>query len=165
MLPIVLNRTAGQVGLAGCGEAFENRRRWLEAAGVQPTVIDPEDRLDGLKLLFVAGLPVAEAEPLARRSKASGVLVNVEDEPSLCDFYVPALVRRGDLVISVSTGGRSPAVAKLLRQWLDARFGPEWASYLDQASDARHIWRAEGADGAELSKRTRELATAGGWLE
>jgi len=92
------------------------------------------------------------------------VLVNVEDVPSLCDFHVPALVRRGDLVIAVSTGGRAPGVAKLLREWLDARFGPEWARFLDQASDARNAWRAEGVRAGELSSRTRQLAAEGNWL-
>ncbi len=164
MLPIVLNHNAGKVGLAGRGTAFENRKRWLSAGGVDALPVHAEGDLGGLKLLFVAGLPADEARALCESARAAGVLVNVEDIPSLCDFHVPALVRRGDLVISISTGGRSPGIAKLLREWLDVRFGPEWAGYLDQASYARKAWRAEGVPCEELSRRTRLLANERKWL-
>jgi precorrin-2 dehydrogenase/sirohydrochlorin ferrochelatase len=164
VLPIVLNSSAGPIGLAGHGPALKNRRQWLRAAGVEPNMVAQDGRLDGLKLLFVAGFTHAQAETLAARAKAAGALVNVEDVPALCDFHVPALVRRGDLVISVSTGGRAPGIAKMLREWLDARFGPEWANYLDQASDSRLAWRTNGARAAELSERTRRLVADGNWL-
>jgi precorrin-2 dehydrogenase/sirohydrochlorin ferrochelatase len=164
VLPIVLNSSVGRIGLAGKGPALRNRRQWLRAAGVEPIMIAQDSRLDGLKLLFVAGYAHARAETLVARAKAAGALVNVEDVPVLCDFHVPALVRRGDLVISVSTGGRAPGIARMLREWLDARFGPEWANYLDQASDRRIAWRAEGARAAELSERTRRLVADGNWL-
>ncbi len=142
MLPIVLKHSAGRVGLSGEGASFESRRQWLAAAGMELVIIGPHSELGGLTLLFIAGLPTSEAAALASRARAQDVLVNVEDEPPLCDFHVPALVRRGDLLISVSTGGRAPGLARLLREWLDSRFGPEWATYLDQASDARVAWRA-----------------------
>lgn len=164
MLPIVLNSSAGRIGLAGQGAALENRRQWLQAAGVEPVIVTLESPLQGLKLLFVAGLVHDDASILATRAKDAGALVNVEDEPALCDFHVPALVRRGDLVISVSTGGRAPGIARMLREWLDARFGPEWSTYLDQASDARIAWRAEGVRFAELTARTRRMAAEGNWL-
>src|SRR5262249_39684142 len=140
------------------------RRSWLEAAGVNPTTVTTESDLRGLKLLFVAGLDAAEAAPLAREARRLGILVNVEDMPALCDFHVPALVRRGDLVLAISTAGKAPAIAKLLREWLDARFGPEWARYLERAGNARVAWRAEGLPSAELARRTRKLAAEEGWL-
>jgi precorrin-2 dehydrogenase/sirohydrochlorin ferrochelatase len=166
LLPIVLERTAISVGLAGRGEAMERRRQWLMDAGVVPidVAFDGDGPLPEMNLLFVAGTTAKETEPLARRARASGALVNVEDVTALCDFHVPAIVRRGDLVISVSTGGRAPGLAKLLREWLSGRFGPEWSRYLDQASDARATWRAEGASAPELSRRTRALAAAQQWL-
>lgn len=165
MLPIVLDRSVGQVGLAGAGDALERRREWLEAAGVVALPVSAVNELRGLKFLFVAGLGRPQAAGLAGAARAAGVLVNVEDEPALCDFHVPALVRRGDFVLSVSTGGRAPALAKLVREWLDARFGPEWASYLQNAGDARTAWRVDGVPAPELSRRTRVLAAAGKWLE
>lgn len=164
MLPIMVDATAGPVGLAGRGDALERRRAWLEAAGAQPVLITAEDDLHGLKLLFVAGLEAADAAPLAREARRLGVLVNVEDVPALCDFHVPALVRRGDLVLSISTGGKAPAIAKLLREWLDTRFGPEWSRHLERAGEARVVWRAQGIASAELARRTRKLVAEEGWL-
>jgi len=61
---------------------------------------------------------------------ARGVLCNIADRPPLCQFILPAVVRRGDLVISVSTSGKSPAMAKRLRRQLQAQFGPEYAATL-----------------------------------
>ena len=58
--------------------------------------------------------------------RAHGVLVNVMDDPPHCDFAAPAVVRRGELTIAVSTGGTSPALARRLREELEERFGPEW---------------------------------------
>jgi precorrin-2 dehydrogenase/sirohydrochlorin ferrochelatase len=68
---------------------------------------------------------------VADAARASGALVNVVDVPDLCDFYVPALVTRGDLQITVSTGGASPALAKRIRIDLDRQFGPEFEAYLE----------------------------------
>src|ERR1700760_993665 len=73
-----------------------------------------------------AGLPEGEARLLATRARAQGVLVNVEDVLPLCDFHVPAVVRRGDLLLTASTGGQVPGLARALRERLAAQFGPEW---------------------------------------
>lgn len=164
MLPINLDCRVGRIGLAGHGDALARRRDWLLAGGVSPIEIGPNGPVRGLKFLFVVGYDGPTAAGIVRRAHSAGVLVNVEDQPSLCDFHVPAVVRRGDLVLSVSTGGRAPGLSKLVREWLDRRFGPEWKHYLDQAGDARVAWRAEGAGAAELSRKTRELAQQGSWL-
>jgi precorrin-2 dehydrogenase / sirohydrochlorin ferrochelatase len=166
VLPIVLAGHRLRVGLAGHGEAMERRRQWLEEAGVLPVpvTVKGDEPLDGLKLLFVAGLPASQASNLAGRARKAGVLVNVEDQIALCDFHVPALIRRGDLLIAVSTGGRAPGLARLLREWLAKRFGPEWSIYLDQAGQSRAAWRAEGATGADISRRTRALVEERNWL-
>ena len=59
-----------------------------------------------------------------------GLFVNVVDVPSLCTMVVPAVLRRGDLTLAVSTGGASPAMARRLREGLEEQFGPEWGPYL-----------------------------------
>ncbi len=59
---------------------------------------------------------------LAQLARDAGVLVNVEDVPDLCDFHVPAAVRRGDLLLTVSTGGRAPGLSRILREWLETPF-------------------------------------------
>jgi precorrin-2 dehydrogenase/sirohydrochlorin ferrochelatase len=57
-------------------------------------------------------------------------LCNIADRPRACNFILPAIVHRGDLVITVSTSGKSPAFAKKLRQQLESQFGPEYGEFL-----------------------------------
>jgi len=59
-------------------------------------------------------------------ARNAGALVNIEDAKPLCDFHVPSLVRRGDLVMTVSTAGRSPGLARRLRRHLEKLFGDEF---------------------------------------
>jgi len=68
---------------------------------------------------------------VAEDASRAGVLVNIVDEPDLCSFIVPSVVRRGELQVAVSTGGCSPALAKRLRIELSAQFGPEYAEYVE----------------------------------
>jgi precorrin-2 dehydrogenase/sirohydrochlorin ferrochelatase len=93
----------------------------------------------------------------------AGVIVNVEDVPSLCDFHVPAQVRRGDLLLTVSTGGRAPGVSRVLREDLQRRFGPEWADRLDEVAALRAQWRAEGMSPKLVSQHTQALLSERGW--
>ncbi len=90
--------------------------------------------------------------------------MNVEDVPELCDFHVPAIVRRGGLTLTVSTGGRAPGLAKRLREWLQNRFGPEWDEHLETLGDARADWRAGGLPPDQVSQRTRDFIDRKGWL-
>jgi precorrin-2 dehydrogenase/sirohydrochlorin ferrochelatase len=114
--------------------------------------------------LFVAGLDGDTSRRLAEAARRARVLVNVEDVPELCDFHMPAQVKRGDLLLAVSTAGRSPALSRFLREDLERRFGPEWEERLDEISDLRRRWRAEGVAPDEVSARTRSLLTERGWL-
>jgi precorrin-2 dehydrogenase / sirohydrochlorin ferrochelatase len=164
MLPLVLNPATAKIGLIGAGEGLVRRRALLIEAGVSPVELAEEGPLDGLGILFVAGLAPDTARALAARARAAGLLVNVEDVPELCDFHVPALIRRGDLLLTVSTGGRAPGLSRLLREWLDRAFGPEWRARMDEVSAARAAWRAEGLAPDGVSQRTRDLVAAKGWL-
>lgn len=60
-----------------------------------------------------------------------GVLCNIADRPGVCNFILPSIVNRGDLIIAISTSGKSPAFAKKLRKQLEAQFGDEYAEFLD----------------------------------
>jgi precorrin-2 dehydrogenase/sirohydrochlorin ferrochelatase len=90
------------------------------------------------KFLVVAATPVAAVNALvfeeARRRK---ILCNSVDDPPHCDFFYPAIVRRGDLQIAISTNGKSPALAQRLRQRLELQFGPEYAEKLSELGAAR----------------------------
>jgi len=74
-------------------------------------------------------------EALNRRISADAegrqILCNIADRPEVCSFILPAILQRGDLTITVSTSGKSPAFAKKLRGSLAAQYGPEYAAFLD----------------------------------
>jgi precorrin-2 dehydrogenase/sirohydrochlorin ferrochelatase len=87
--------------------------------------------------------------------------VNAEDRPELCDFHSVAEVRRGDLLLTVSTGGASPGLAARIRARLAAEYGPEWADRLNLLRGRRAAWRQDGNDVKAL---TDALLGANGWL-
>jgi len=165
VLPIALDPQMVTVGLAGQGEPYRRRLSMLRDGGVEPVPV-PADAtaLDGLSLLYIAGLEATSAAALAGRARAAHVLVSVEDRPELCDFHVPAVVRRGDLAFTVSTGGRSPGLARRLREWLEQHFDGEWKHRIEELGDARTRWRTEGVGPGEISDRTRRIIDEKGWL-
>src|ERR1700749_5001922 len=160
MLPLVFNPVHIKVGLAGQGAARDRRAAMLADAGEEVRLV-PETvagtPLEGLQILFVAGLPEGEARDLAGRARGLGVLVNVEDVLPLCDFHVPAIVRRGGLLLTGSTGGTVPGLARRLREWLADAFGPEWTTRLSDLSAARARWRSAGLSTADVSQKVRDL--------
>ena len=164
LLPIILSDEHAGVGLAGAGDGHARRAALLAEAGIKPLPVGLQELLPPIRVLFVAGLDQAAAAALTRRARAAGVLVNVEDMPELCDFHVPAIVRRGDLVLTASTSGQAPGLARRLREWLEGHFGPEWKLHLEEVSSARAGWRAAGLPPREVSRRTQELVSEKGWL-
>ena len=167
MLPLVLNPLKLKTGLAGRGEALARRAALLAEASVEARLLSPDvsdEILAPLQLLFVAGLPEGEARHLAGRARAFGVLVNVEDVLPLCDFHVPAIVRRGDLLLTASTGGAAPGLARALREHLAESFGPEWRERLTDLAGERARLRSQGLSPAEVSQKVRALVTEKGWL-
>jgi precorrin-2 dehydrogenase/sirohydrochlorin ferrochelatase len=64
-----------------------------------------------------------------REAREDGALSNAVDDPGFCDFYAPAVVRRGDFQIAISTGGHSPALAQQVRKELEDQFGPEYGTF------------------------------------
>jgi precorrin-2 dehydrogenase/sirohydrochlorin ferrochelatase len=167
MLPLVF-LAATPVLLAGRGPAFAKRRALLQGAGIASlTVRDglPEERdLEGQRLVFGAGLDDAEAEWLAAAARARGIPVNIEDVPHLCDVHVPALVRRGALLLTVSTAGTAPALSGLLRAWLEDAFGEAWAGRLEEVAVLRARLRAEGQPPAAVMRAVRAHLDQAGWL-
>jgi siroheme synthase-like protein len=77
-------------------------------------------------------------------AEAAGVWVNSADDPDRCSFTLPARVRRGDVLVTVSTGGRSPAMAAWLRDRLEDVVGPEYEALLEVLARQRDRMRAEG---------------------
>lgn len=184
MLPIVLDISTRRIAVVGRGYAALQRYEYARDAGAEHLslyVIDQDGwachaeaaiyerlpvkaDLEGVAVVLIAGLSVEEAARIAAHAHAAGALVNVEDVPSLCDFHVPAVVRRGDLLVTVSTGGKAPGLAQKLKTHLQAQFGPEWTARVRNLIDARARWRAEGKAKAEIAHLTTEFVDREGWL-
>jgi siroheme synthase-like protein len=81
------------------------------------------------------------------------VWVNAADDPANCSFTLMSVVRRGDLVVTVGTGGRSPALAAWLKTRFEDELGPEYETLLDLLSEAREELRAAGRSSEELDWR------------
>jgi precorrin-2 dehydrogenase/sirohydrochlorin ferrochelatase len=184
MLPIVLDLARVPVALVGRDAHALNRLRQLEADGVPRVRIFSDapsaalrayagDRLierlpsaadlAGSRVVFIADLPPEDVGDIATAATVAGALVNVEDQRGWCDFHSPALVRRGDLLITVSTNGQSPALAKRIRLMLEALFPAAWADRVGELARLRRRLRAHGL-GAEVTRATEAVIANRGWL-
>ncbi|MGZ6225825.1 MAG: precorrin-2 dehydrogenase/sirohydrochlorin ferrochelatase family protein, partial [Syntrophales bacterium] len=74
---------------------------------------------------------------IARDGKEKGILVNIVDDPDKCDFILPSLIMQGDLLVAISTGGKSPALAKKLREDMEQLFGAEYQTLLELMGQLR----------------------------
>lgn len=96
----------------------------------------PSD-LAGADLAVAATDNASVNERAAREARRRRIWINVVDQPALCSFIVPAVVRRGKLTLAVSTAGVSPALAKWIREDLERRYGPEIKQLLESAAKIR----------------------------
>ena len=120
------------------------------------------DALGACHMIWIADLPLGEAEALAKAARARRVLVNVEDILDLCDFHTPAVQRRGALTLSAGTKGLSPAVAGAARRRLAEAFPEVWSAALDEIGAAREALRTQGASAAQvIADAHRRLADHG----
>jgi precorrin-2 dehydrogenase/sirohydrochlorin ferrochelatase len=88
------------------------------------------DDLNGTFLVIGATDDENLNQQISNDAAQSNTLCNIADRPEACNFILPSIVRRGDLVITISTSGKSPALAKQLRQKLETQFGQEYAEFL-----------------------------------
>jgi siroheme synthase-like protein len=102
------------------------------------------DDLEGAWLATAATADRAVNRAVFDAGEARRVWVNAADDPDHCSFTLMSVVRRGDLVVTIGTGGRSPALATHLKRRLDEEVGPEYGTLLDLLSEAREAIRAEG---------------------
>lgn len=102
--------------------------------------------LDGKFLAVVATTSNSLNKLIYREAQQRGVLCNVVDVPKYCDFFYPALVRRGDLQIAISTAGQSPSLAQKLRQQLEKQFGEGYAAWVEQLGETRRLILASDLD-------------------
>ena len=137
-------------GLAACGAVVHVVATRVGAEVRAVAGVTWEERpyvrgeVEGYRLAVTAtGAPDVDAGVFAD-GEAAGVWVNSADDPANCSFTLPAVVRRGPVVLTVSTGGHSPALAVWLKERLGAEIGPEYEVLADLLSQQRDAVQAEG---------------------
>ena len=109
-------------------------------------------------VIAATGNPIVN-ETVFREARARGVLCNAVDEPERCDFYYPAVVRRGDLQIAISTAGHSPALAQRIRRELEKQFSPEYAGWLAWLGSVRTLFFRRPMDAARRRNALHRIAS------
>ena len=193
MFPVILHPTKTRILVIGNGAATKRRIELLQAAGMEfihyktkeewdkkegqkadPAMskrsgaqLQSQEALQGgaKQIIFIADFDEATSSLLYSDAKKANCLVNVEDKTEYCDFHVPAIVRRGDLLLTVSTNAASPRLARRIRMKLEQLFDESWAERLNQIRKLREEWKAQGASFQQLADNTDALLEKEGWLE
>ena len=115
--------------------------------------------LQGVFLVIAATSSTPVHEEIFAEAKKLGVLCNVVDVPHLCDFFYPAIVRRGSLQIAISTAGESPALSQRLRKELEQQFGPEYEAWVTAIGEARSELATRNLSAEDRKEILHELAS------
>ncbi len=165
--PIVLELAGRPCLVIGGGAVAERKVEGLLAAGATVTVVSPElapglaalvaagrlrhvarayraGDLASAQLAFVATDDGVVNEAVAREGRERGVWVNAADDPAHCDFLLPSVLRRGDLVVAVATGGASPALSRAIREELEGYFTEDYAALAEVVAEVRQEMKARG---------------------
>ena len=141
-------------------EASDTVREWARTGKIQLDLrAFSENDLDGNFLAVVATASNSLNERIYREANRRGVLCNVVDVPEYCDFFYPAVVRRGDLQIAISTNGQSPSLAQKIRQQLERQFGPGYAEWVEQLGETRRLILASRLDKERKLELLHSLAS------
>jgi uroporphyrin-III C-methyltransferase/precorrin-2 dehydrogenase/sirohydrochlorin ferrochelatase len=162
LLPLFLKLAGRDVLVVGAGPMGAARARQLADAGARVTVVAPEilpeaaaaaavvrrrpfqpSDLDG-SWLAVAAAPPEVNRAVAAAAEERRVLVNAVDDPAAATAYFPGTIRHGDVTIAISTGGRAPALAGLLREGIESLLPAELSEWVATADRLRGSWKAEG---------------------
>ena len=155
--PILLNIQDKKCLVVGGGNVAWRKVCSLKEAGARVTVVSPEfcpemgketgiERIqqkyeEGFLNEVLVVIASTDDEEVNKKvyydAVKRGILVNVVDRPEFCSFIVPATISRGDLNISISTGGASPALARNIRENLEKQFGDEYGEFAKILSETR----------------------------
>lgn len=181
--PIFLDIRNKPCVVIGGGDVAERKVVSLLSAGARVTVVSPEFTVnlvrmgedgkillirrlyqDGdLKGAFLAYAATDDEDINSRvymEGAKEGILLNVVDEPEMCDFIVPSVVKRGALSIAISTGGASPAFAKRLRMEMEERYGEEYSVFLEIMAAIRQKLLTKGSVSGKNRKIFNKLASS-----
>lgn len=194
LFPMFLKLDGRTCLVVGAGQVAESKIRSLVVSRASVRTVAPEatpavaawDRLgvlaweprafqtsdlEGVFLVVAATSSPVVNDLVFREARRRGILCNVVDDPKRCDFYYPAVVRRGDLQMAISTGGHSPALAQKLRRELESQFAPNYAGWVNALGKAREALFGQTLDPQcrrdllhELASRSPETSASGGDL-
>jgi precorrin-2 dehydrogenase / sirohydrochlorin ferrochelatase len=141
-------------------EATPQVRSWAQSNKIEwhQRSFQPDD-LEGVFVVVAATSSTELHEQIFEQATKRGVLCNIVDVPTLCDFYYPSVVQRGALQIAISTAGQSPALAQRLRKELEGQFGPEYEEWVAQLGKARDKIRSDSLDRADQKRLLHEDAS------
>lgn len=169
--------------VVGAGKIAKDKIKGLLAHGARITVVSPHavasiqkqaragsitwakrvfrpSDVDGVLLVVSATNSTQVNEAVFRACRKRRVLCNAVDDPERCDFYYPAVVRRGPLQIAISTNGQSPALASRLRKELEQQFGSEWGDWVEHLGKTRRKVLIEKLPLKERRKKLLDMTTA-----
>lgn len=167
--PIILDLTNKKCLIVGGGEVALRKAESLLDAGASVCVISPDidsrieslgkveivrrsyqtGDIDGCALVFAATDDRPLNMSISSEAAGKGILSNVVDDPELCSFIVPSIMRRGDLMIAISTGGKSPSLSKRIRKELEQAYAQEYAELLDILGQMRPLVKEKYVSQAE----------------
>src|SRR5579859_1827478 len=182
LFPILVKLRAKQCLVVGAGKIAAAKAAGLLNSGARVVVISPRandwvrsqaraGKVTWHRRRFVAAdvehafLVVAATnsnatnEAVFQACAKRGVLCNVVDDPERCDFFYPAIVRRGPLLIAISTSGRSPALARRLRIDLEKQFGAEFGAWVEHVGKMRKQILRQHAKGEERRKLMDQISS------
>ncbi len=164
-LPL-FHRIAGTpVVVLGEGAAAEAKRRLVERAGGIVVADLAAGISHGARLVFVAHDDAAACAEDAAKARKAGLLVNVVDQPALCEFTVPSLLERDPVLIAVGTSGASAGLAKQLRLRLEALLPASLGSLALALEGARKAMRERFPNPAERRRALDQALQQGGALD
>jgi len=182
--PIYLDLKGRPALVVGGGAVAEGKALQLVEAGARVTVVSPEltgalsaaagrgeithlagsfieENLNGMFLVISATADRKVNEKVANAARERGLLCNVVDQGDLCDFITPALVTRGELQISVSTGGGSPTLTQRVKREVAALIGEEYGALLELAVEMRAEAKSRIADFERRKDTLRAFVESG----
>jgi uroporphyrin-III C-methyltransferase/precorrin-2 dehydrogenase/sirohydrochlorin ferrochelatase len=164
-LPLFHKVAGTRILVAGDPGMAAPKRQLVERAG-GVVITDPDTAIEqGVRLAFVAEPAEEDARAMAERLKEAGMLVNVVDRPTLCDFTTPSILERDPLAIAIGTGGASAGLAKQLRLALERLLPAGLGELASGLAAIRPRLRELVPDGGERRRLLDQALAPGGALD
>ncbi|HOK54246.1 MAG TPA: bifunctional precorrin-2 dehydrogenase/sirohydrochlorin ferrochelatase [Armatimonadota bacterium] len=178
--PINIDLSGKKALVVGGGQVALRKIKTLLEAGALVTVVSPEVVPDILEFansgkielilrgyetgdLTGSAIAIAATDDqevnarISRDCQAANILINVVDSPELCSFIVPAVIKRGDLTISISSAGKSPALVKRIREKIEEVIGPEYKELAELMGEIRQLAKEQLNSQAEREKLFKQM--------